>query len=219
MSCAAATADIHINQTITTIVKLLSTAAITIAPDRVQKQVAEHGVRQFVLKGYADEKLIMLPPLKHPMYDPWVNWIMAEYNHAWWLVTLAWFLAKEQGNRFGDGQARNPMYLQLQEWVKGGVTKVFPKKEKTGQTDWDFPVVVPHISPLKTQGLDPLVAYRLHYKELLASGTKMKWTGKPMPEWLGPIADPKWCMICQKNDPDARICGESRCPTKKNYNI
>ena len=216
---AEATADIHLNNSIVMCAKLLSTAIQVQAPEKLLKNKMAGGVvREYLF----DDALTLLPPIKAPQFTPWIDWIRKEYQHAWWLVTLAWFLDKELTERFDGNAPKHPMDVKIQAWVKWGVTKLFPKSPKKDLLEWEFPVVLPSYTGF-LQYTDPVKIYREYYSQLLKKGLRMKWTKRGIPTWLTmpstSLVCAKVCSECGAVGADARICTVESCPGKKMYNL
>jgi hypothetical protein len=209
---AAFTADVHLNNGIVFCAKLLSSAAAQMAPEQTKLLVGAGGVRHYRLGN----EIILLPPIKDPKAKPWIDWVCGDYDRVWWVITLAWFLDKELATRFGDGMPQHPLQLRANNWVKQGLTKVFPK---TGvKKPRDFPVVLPPTTAVLVAD-NPIDAYRSHYKELMRSGAaRLKWTGRDMPTWLSANVQAKECHTCGSTA-DPRMCPLNGCPLKGNYNI
>jgi hypothetical protein len=207
---AEATADVHLRPTITTIAKILSTGVRRAAPTEVKEYTNGHGVRRYIAFDQ-----IILPPLRDDRFTPWVEWVLKEYNRAWWLVTLSWFLDKELISRFGEGIPPSD-HLKVQEWVKAGITRAFTKNNIK---DWDFPVVLPNQS-LVVKGI-AIDTYREYYKTL-PTKARMKWTGRGKPLWMTGIpvvSEKEKCGVCTSDVPDARMCPVEGCPRRSAYNL
>lgn len=204
---AANIADVHLNSTIVSIAKIISTAAIRTKPDAVVRMVNMKGVKQYICM---EQKL--LGPTKDKDLMQWVEWCSMEYNRVWWLVTISWMCSKELRSRFGSDD--HPMHHRIQDWVSNGVTRLFPKN---GIKMWSFPLVLPEKpAMLGMQEADCIMQYRDFYKTL-QSKDRMRWTAREKPWWISGDKQPSIkilpCTTCG-SDAGFEFCSNLDCPRK-----
>lgn len=215
-------ADVHISPVITLCAQLFSTAVQQIAPDRLIIQKNVDGFRKVFFKAFDGAELHLLPPIRNPQFQPWIDWIKQEYQRAWWIITTAWMLDKELVRRF-PGVKANVDQIRLNLWTQGGATRVF---QKSGITVDNFPLVLPeNVKTADHLVGDTIDTYR-HFYASLQQQHRMKWTNTPKPEFLGGpkvtslvTSEGVYCGICSPTSkvgkPSSAGCGNEGCPWKE----
>lgn len=202
---AKAHADVHLGPTITACAKLFSTAVIEAAGDKIEIVRNASGIKEFRLGDIS-----FLPPIRNEQFRPWIDWVKADYNRAWWLVTFSWMLQKEREFRFGSRVPDHSDHVRLNLWAQQGATSILGKTHKSVH---DVPLVLPPDAQI-ADNPDAIIEYRFYYMKL-QQRTKMRWSGaRPKPEWMGGPKASSAPKVCEKCGSDAGACAEADCPLK-----
>lgn len=211
-------ADLHLGPSITTYAKLFSTAVIETSKDIELVRIKNLDVAGNVIGVRIEYRLgkhVLMPPVNDPGFRPWIDWIKAEYQRAWWVVATCWGLDTERRHRFGETLNHHSDHARMNLWAQGQVCDVFPRKGLPIASS--LPIVIPGKD---LSDVDPIEAYRSNYACL---GGKMRWTKRSKPEWLGgPVtkkssvqsSGPAVCSTCG-SDAGGELCGLTNCPLQE----